>query len=67
MAASGSGSAAGSVQMRKDGLVPIAMADKDGWPAQGTFDIINLRLNGYDFHMELLNGKQGLALGATKG
>src|SRR2546423_1089460 len=45
-------------QMKKDGLVPIAMADKDGWPAQGTFDIINLRLNGYDFHMELLNGKQ---------
>ena len=25
---------------------------KDGWPAQGTFDIINLRLNGYDFHTE---------------
>ncbi len=45
-------------RMRKDGLVPIAMADKDGWPAQGTFDIINLRLNGYDFHTELLNGKQ---------
>ena len=45
-------------RMRKDGLVPIAMADKDGWPAQGTFDILNLRLNGYDFHVELLNGKQ---------
>jgi multiple sugar transport system substrate-binding protein len=45
-------------QMRRDGLVPIAMADKDGWPAQGTFDILNLRLNGYDFHIGLLNGKQ---------
>ena len=45
-------------QMKKDGLIPIAMADKDGWPAQGTFDIINLRLNGYDFHTELLTGKQ---------
>jgi multiple sugar transport system substrate-binding protein len=46
------------VQMKKDGLIPIAMADKDGWPAQGTFDIINLRLNGYDFHTDLLTGKQ---------
>ncbi|HEX6351144.1 MAG TPA: ABC transporter substrate-binding protein [Candidatus Dormibacteraeota bacterium] len=45
-------------QMQKDGLTPIAMADKDGWPAQGTFDIINLRLNGYQFHVELLTGKQ---------
>jgi multiple sugar transport system substrate-binding protein len=46
------------VQMRKDGLVPLALGDKDGWPAQGTFDIINLRLNGYQFHIELLTGKQ---------
>lgn len=45
-------------QMKKDGLIPIAFADKDGWPAQGTFDIINLRLNGYQFHVELLTGKQ---------
>jgi multiple sugar transport system substrate-binding protein len=44
--------------MQKDGLVPLAFADKDGWPAQGTFDILNLRLNGYDFHVELLTGKQ---------
>jgi len=47
-----------AAQMKKDGLVPIAMADKDGWPAQGTFDILNLRLNGYEFHVDLLNGKQ---------
>jgi multiple sugar transport system substrate-binding protein len=47
-----------AAQMKKDGLIPIAFADKDGWPAQGTFDIINLRLNGYDFHTELLTGKQ---------
>src|SRR5207245_3344495 len=46
------------VKMKADGLIPIAFADKDGWPAQGTFDILNLRLNGYDFHTELLTGKQ---------
>jgi multiple sugar transport system substrate-binding protein len=45
-------------QMQKDGLIPIAMGDKDGWPAQGTLDILNLRLNGYTFHVELATGKQ---------
>jgi multiple sugar transport system substrate-binding protein len=47
-----------SAQMQKDGLIPIALGDKDGWPAMGTFDILNLRLNGYTFHVELCNGKQ---------
>ncbi|TME95791.1 MAG: carbohydrate ABC transporter substrate-binding protein [Chloroflexi bacterium] len=46
-------------QMKKDGLTPIAFADKDGWPAQGTFDILNLRMNGYDFHVNLLTGANG--------
>ena len=45
-------------QMKKDGLTPLALGDKDGWPAQGTFDLFNLRLNGYDFHTQLLTGKQ---------
>ena len=43
--------------MKKDGLTPIAFADKDGWPAMGTFDILNLRVNGYDFHMQLMKGE----------
>ena len=43
-------------RMRKDGLNPIAFADKDGWPAMATFDMLDLRLNGYDFHMGLLTG-----------
>ena len=45
-------------QMQKDGLDPIAFADKDGWPAMGTFDILNMRLNGYDFHMSLMKGEE---------
>ena len=44
--------------MQTDGLTPIAFGDKDGWPAQGTFDILNLRLNGYDFHVGLMAGKE---------
>jgi multiple sugar transport system substrate-binding protein len=45
-------------QMQKDGLVPIAFADKDGWPAMGTFDILNMRINGYQFHIDLMAGKK---------
>jgi multiple sugar transport system substrate-binding protein len=45
-------------KMKADGLTPIAFTDKDGWPAMGTFDIINMRTNGYDFHVSLMAGKQ---------
>ncbi|MFF8403958.1 ABC transporter substrate-binding protein [Streptomyces sp. NPDC014846] len=44
-------------RMKKDGLVPLAFGDKDAWPAMGTFDQINFRLNGYDFHVQLMAGK----------
>ncbi|WKU04927.1 ABC transporter substrate-binding protein [Micromonospora sp. HUAS LYJ1] len=47
-----------SAQMKKDGLTPIAFADKDGWPAMGTFDILNLRINGYQFHIDLMAGRE---------
>ena len=45
-------------KMKKDGLSPLAFADKDGWPAMGTFDYINMRTNGYDFHVSLMAGKE---------
>ncbi|HLL68931.1 MAG TPA: ABC transporter substrate-binding protein [Micromonosporaceae bacterium] len=45
-------------KMQKDGLTPIAFADKDGWPAMGTFDYLNMRTNGYDFHVNLMAGKE---------
>jgi multiple sugar transport system substrate-binding protein len=47
-------------QIQKDGkgMVPVAFADKDGWPAMGTFDYVNMRTNGYDFHISLMKGKE---------
>jgi multiple sugar transport system substrate-binding protein len=45
-------------QIKSDGIVPIAFADKDGWPAQGTFDILNMRQNGYKFHIDLMAGNE---------
>jgi multiple sugar transport system substrate-binding protein len=47
-----------SKQMQKDGLIPIAFGDKDGWPAMGTFDQLNMRINGYQFHVDLMAGKK---------
>ncbi|MEZ0107031.1 multiple sugar transport system substrate-binding protein [Catenulispora sp. EB89] len=41
-------------KMKADGIVPLAFADKDGWPALGTFDILNMRINGYDYHQKLM-------------
>jgi multiple sugar transport system substrate-binding protein len=45
-------------KMQTDGLTPIAFTDKDGWPPMGTFDILNMRINGYKFHVALMAGKQ---------
>ena len=47
-----------AAKMKTDGLIPIAFGDKDGWPAMGTFDYINMRLNGYQFHVDLMAHKQ---------
>lgn len=45
-------------KMKGDGLVPLALADKGGWEAMGTFDMINLRVNGYDYHVSLMAGEE---------
>lgn len=47
-----------AAKMKADGLVPIGLGDKDGWPAMGHFDIIDLRENGYQFHVDLMAGKK---------
>ncbi len=44
-------------KMKSDGLTPLAFGDKDQWPAMGTFDYLNMRTNGYEFHMDLMHGK----------
>ncbi len=40
------------------GIVPFAFADKQGWPAMGFFDILNMRQNGYQFHVDLMAGNE---------
>ncbi|XKK37086.1 ABC transporter substrate-binding protein [Nocardiopsis sp. ARC36] len=43
-------------RMRADGLEPLASGIREGWPAMGMFDHLNLRINGPEFHLELLDG-----------
>lgn len=45
-------------RMQADGIIPVAFADKDGWPADGTFDYLNMRINGYQFHLDLCAHKE---------
>lgn len=45
-------------EMQSDGLTPVAFADQEGWPAMGTFDALNFRQNGYDFHVSLMAGEE---------
>ncbi len=43
--------------LKKNGITPIAIGTKHLWTAAGWFDYLNLRINGYDFHMDLMAGK----------
>ncbi len=47
-----------ATKMQADGLIPFAYANDGKWPVQGTFDILNMRVNGYKYHVDLLAGKE---------
>ncbi len=38
-------------------ITPFTIGTKYLWTAAGVFDYLNLRTNGYDFHMQLTSGK----------
>jgi multiple sugar transport system substrate-binding protein len=46
-------------RMKTDGLSPFAhgIGSGDGWTLLNTFDYLNLRTNGYQFHIDLMGGK----------
>lgn len=43
--------------LSKSGVTPITIGTKNAWPAAAWFDFLNMRVNGYDYHMSLLDGK----------
>ena len=47
---------AASAAIKESGVTPIAIGTKALWPTGGWFDYLNLRVNGYEFHMDLTSG-----------
>jgi multiple sugar transport system substrate-binding protein len=45
-------------KMKADKITPLAAANDGGWPQMGMFDQLNMRTNGYDFHVSLMAGKE---------
>ncbi len=43
--------------LKANGVTPITIGTKYLWTAGGVFDYLNLRTNGYDFHMALTKGE----------
>ena len=43
--------------MKRDGITALALGDQEGWAGLGLFDILNLRQNGYQFHLDLIAGR----------
>lgn len=44
-------------KLKENGITPFTIGTKFPWTAAGWFDYLNLRINGYDFHIELMDGK----------
>ena len=45
-------------RMVADGITPFAAANDGRWPQMGMFSMINMRVNGYDFHVSLMGGNE---------
>jgi len=48
---------AASAKLKAAGVTPFAIGTKALWPTGGWFDYLDLRVNGYEFHMDLTSGK----------
>ena len=48
---------AACAKLKENGVTPITIGSKYLWTTAGVFDYLDLRVNGYEFHMDLTNGK----------
>ena len=44
--------------MTADGITPLCAANDGRWPQMGMFDMLNMRVNGYDYHVSLMGGNE---------
>lgn len=45
-------------RLKQEGVTPLGLSTASDWPAASWFSYINLRLNGLDFHLDLLHGHE---------
>nr|WP_197475355.1 extracellular solute-binding protein [Grimontia celer] len=48
---------AASKTLKDNGVTPFTIGTKYLWTAAGWFDYLNMRVNGLDFHIDLMDGK----------
>ena len=48
---------AACAKLKAANITPFAIGSKQTWPTGGWFDYLDLRVNGYEFHMDLTAGK----------
>lgn len=48
---------AASAKLKANKITPFAIGTKATWTTGGWFDYLNMRVNGYEFHMDLTAGK----------
>nr|WP_153364443.1 extracellular solute-binding protein [Rhizobium sp. ICMP 5592] len=48
---------AACAKLKSAGITPFTIGSKALWPTAGWFDYLDLRVNGYQFHMDLTSGK----------
>ncbi len=44
--------------LKANGITPIVSGTKNAWPAAAWFDYLNMRVNGPEFHINLMLGKE---------
>ncbi|MBV9298700.1 MAG: extracellular solute-binding protein [Verrucomicrobia bacterium] len=44
-------------KLKENGITPCTIGTKFPWTAAGWFDYLDLRTNGFDFHIQLMDGK----------
>ena len=49
---------AAAKKLKENDIIPFTIGTKDVWTPAGWFDILNMRINGYDFHMRA-HGREG--------
>lgn len=48
---------AACAKLKAANIAPFAIGSKELWPTAGWFDYLDMRVNGYEFHMDLTAGK----------